>query len=356
LPAQPVLVDRAVDRLTLPSEADRQAMRAAGEHAHDRMYDDSACLGEVEFHPVSGADTIMPDRLRVVAWNAERCKHVAASTALLEASGAQVALMTEMDDGMARSGQKRTLHDVAETLGAGYAFAVEFIELGLGDAREQGWHAGEDNARGLHGNGVLAKVPLARPAAIRLERTGRWFVEDIYQKRVGGRIAVASEVAVDGARVAVAAVHFESHTDRADRGEQMRTLIAGMQAYAPNLPWLIGGDFNANSLDASSRALGPEALAEALAEDPGRFTDPTRLEPLFAVAAEHGLDWQASNVAGATTTRDLNDGTPPSPHTKIDWFFSRGLQCSDPAVIPAVDASGGAISDHEAIAVTIGPA
>jgi endonuclease/exonuclease/phosphatase family metal-dependent hydrolase len=288
-----------------------------------------------------------------VAWNAERCKHVGPSTELLRAAGAQVALMTEMDDGMARSGQKRTLAEIADGLGAGYAYAVEFIELGLGDAREQGWHAGLDNARGLHGNGVLATAALERPAAIRLERGGRWFVEDPHQKRVGGRIAALAEVPLGAGRAAVAAVHFESHTDRADRALQMRTLIAGMAAYAPGLPWLIGGDFNANSLDMSSRALGPDGVARALAEDPRRFADPVRHEPLFAVAAEHGLDWQGCNVAGATTTRDLDDGTPPSPHTKIDWFFSRGLACAEPAVIAAVDREGRAISDHEAIAVTV---
>ncbi|MEZ5667584.1 MAG: endonuclease [Alphaproteobacteria bacterium] len=260
--------------------------------------------------------------------------------------------MTEMDDGMARSGQRRTLHDLADGLGAGYAFAVEFVELGLGDKREQTWHAGESNRNGLHGNGVLSRVPLSRPAVLRLEATGRWYVADAYQKRVGGRIAALGEIRLAGGPVAVAAVHFESHTDRADRARQMAALVAGLRRYAPDLPWLIGGDFNTSSFDVGFRAVGPDGIARALADDPQRLTDPSRHEPMFDVAAQAGLDWTACNLAHATTMRTLPDGAPEEPFAKIDWFFSRGLACSAPEVLAAVDDAGNAISDHELIAVT----
>ena len=43
------------------------------------------------------------------------------------------------------------------------------------------------------------------------------------------------------------------------------------------------------------------------------------------------------------------------PFGRIDWFFARGLACSEPSVIPAIDAAGIAISDHEALAVTNTP-
>ncbi|MGF1624689.1 MAG: endonuclease/exonuclease/phosphatase family protein [Alphaproteobacteria bacterium] len=348
--ATPELADRRVDRLALPSAAEREAMRTARDDAHAELYRSAACLHEVEARP---ADAAARPALRVVAWNAERCKHVGPSADLLRAAGADVALMTEMDDGMARSGQQRTLCTIADALGAGYAFAVEYVELGLGDAREQAWHAGEANRNGLHGNGILAAAPMRRPAVLRLEASGRWFVADKYQKRVGGRIATVAEVALGDAWVAMAAVHFESQTDRADRAAQMRTLVAGMQRYARDLPWLIGGDFNTNSFDIGFRQVADAVLAEALAADPYRLTDPSRHEPMFEVAAAAGLDWSACNLAHATTMRTLPDGRPTEPFAKIDWFFSRGLACSDPAVIPAVDAAGAAISDHEAIAVTI---
>lgn len=350
--ARPALYDRRVARLTVPTARRRAAMRAAPADAHAELCRTSPCLREVEVRPTPRAGAA-PATLRVASWNAERCKHPGPSGDLVRASGAAVALLTEMDDGMARSGQRHTLRELADALDAGYAFAVEFIELGLGDDREQAWHAGADNEIGLHGNGILSTVPLHRPAVLRLEDSGRWFVEDETQRRVGGRIAAFGEIALGDGLVAVAAVHFESHTDRAGRAAQMRALIRGLDLYAPDRPWLIGGDFNTNSFDTRFRLIDRQRLHDALAADPARLTDPSRHEPMFAVAAAHGLDWSACNVAHATTMRSLPDGQPAEPFAKIDWFFSRGLACSDPAVIAAVDAQGTAISDHEMIAVTI---
>lgn len=350
--AEPTLFDRRVERLTLPSLAERAAMRDAPDGAHAALFRDAACLHEVEVRdPEPMAEA--PASLRVVSWNVERCKHTGPSAALLRAASADVALMTEMDDGMARSGQHRTLHDIADELDAGYVFAVEFIELSLGDVREQGWHAGEENLHGLHGNGIVTRVPMRRPTGLRLEQGGRWFVEDEFQKRVGGRLATLAEIDLDGDWIAMAAVHFESHTDRADRAAQMRALIAGMDAYAPDRPWLIGGDFNTSSFDVGFRHLSAADREAALGADPDRLTDPSRHEPMFDVAAAHDLDWSACNVPGATTMRTLPDGRPVEPFAKIDWFFSRGLKCGDPQVIDAVDAGGNAISDHEALAVTV---
>jgi hypothetical protein len=40
---------------------------------------------------------------------------------------------------------------------------------------------------------------------------------------------------------------------------------------------------------------------------------------------------------------------------KLDWFFTRGLATSDPEVMPALDGADAALSDHEAIAITVAP-
>ena len=73
------------------------------------------------------------DSARVVFWNAERGRHLDAMAALLAGQGAAVNLLCEMDLGMARSFQRHTARDLADRLGQGYAFAVEFLELELGD-------------------------------------------------------------------------------------------------------------------------------------------------------------------------------------------------------------------------------
>jgi hypothetical protein len=76
-------------------------------------------------------------------------------------------------------------------------------------------------------------------------------------------------------------------------------------------------------------------------------------EPVFAVAAKHGYDRQACNVADAPTTR-YPAGSTRLP-AKIDWFFAGGLVATDPAILPALRPDGTSSSDHEGPLVTVRP-
>ena len=95
-------------------------------------------------------------RARILFWNAERGKFPKEAATLLETLDADALLLCELDVGMARSGQRHTPADLAERLGCGYAFGVEFIELGLGDRAEQSLYRGGENAAGLHGAAILS--------------------------------------------------------------------------------------------------------------------------------------------------------------------------------------------------------
>jgi endonuclease/exonuclease/phosphatase family metal-dependent hydrolase len=260
-------------------------------------------------------------------------------------------LLCELDLGMARSGQAHTTRALAERLGTGYAFAVEFLELGLGDAREQAWHAGQLNQAGLHGAAILSAFALERPAVIRLETAGDWFDGRHGERRVGGRIAVAATLTIDHMPVTLVSVHFESHGDPAQRASQMGLLLDAIETYAPARPVLIGGDLNTSTVSRDwARGTGVKPVLPLQ-----RVLDPVPFEPMFEVVAAHGYDWRACNALNVPTQRTRPDGTPAAPLGKIDWFLCRGLVASDAATLPAVDAQGVAISDHEVLAVTIAP-
>ena len=276
------------------------------------------------------------------------------SAALLAAAGADVVLLVEVDVGMARSGNRHTVRDLAGRLGTGWCFAVEFVELDLGDARERAWHAGSNNAAGLHGAAILSRLPLERPALVRLETSGRWFDGRFGERRVGGRMALLAEVRTSRGPVLVAAVHLESRTDPADRLASTRCLLDTIDAHAPGRPVLIGGDLNSSTFDLETKR-DVEAVASALTADPDGLVRPEPYEPLFAHAAARGYAWRDCNLEGVATQRTRPDGTPRPPLGKIDWLLARGLRCRDPRVLPAVDARGTAISDHEALAVTVEP-
>jgi hypothetical protein len=108
---------------------------------------------------------------------------------------------------------------------------------------------------------------------------------------------------------------------------------------------------NSNSFtraQVSDRAL----LAEAVQTAPDRVRRPMPHEPLFALAEARGYDWRGCNQLEESTQRRKEPSTRGGLH--LDWFFCRNLEVADPEVIAAVDpATGAALSDHEAIAVTV---
>jgi endonuclease/exonuclease/phosphatase family metal-dependent hydrolase len=349
------LADATTGALLRPSLEEREAIlglpatdesfaRALAEHAD--LFD------RLEVAPPARTEkTTLDGPARIAFWNAERGKYLDAAAKLLRGLDAAAYLLCELDLGMVRSGQAHTARELAERLGAGYAFGVEFLELGLGDAFERAWHAGEVNEAGLHGAAILSAFPLERPALIRLESDGRWFDGANGERRVGGRIALLATLRIAGRPVTLVDVHFESHSDPPGRAAQMERLLDAIDAYADGQPALIGGDFNTSTLSRGwARGSGEKPV---LPEE--RRLDPVPFEPLFEVAAARGYDWRSCNELGVATERTRPDGTPRPPLGKIDWFFSRGVAASDPATVPAVDDAGVAISDHEALVVSVRP-
>ena len=185
----------------------------------------------------------------------------------------------------------------------------------------------------------------------RLESDGRWFDGANGERRVGGRIALLATLRIAGRPVTLVDVHFESHSDPPGRAAQMERLLDWIDAYADGQPALIGGDFNTSTLSRGwARGSGEKPVLPA-----ARLLDPVPFEPLFEIAAARGYDWRACNTLGVPSQRTRPDGTPPPPLGRLDWFFSRGLETSEPETVAAVDEGGVAISDHEVLVVSIRP-
>ncbi len=346
-------VTHRVDRLEPPSLAARQRVLEApiAPASFTAALADFTALHRVEQrvppHPVQSGQPA-----RIAFWNAERLKYFEPSVGLLGGLGADVLMLCEVDVGMARTENRHTIAALADALDAGYVFGAEFVELGLGDLREQAWHAGQSNSAGLHGGGFVARVALHRPALARLEISGRWFDGAFHERRVGGRIAMLAELEIAGGRVLLASAHYESHTGPGDRLLQTRTMLDAIDAHARGLPVLIGGDFNTSSFELAEKR-DPGIVAAALTVEPRRLMAPMIHEPMFEELRARGYAWEDCNVMDATTQRTRPDGTPTPPFGKIDWLFARGLRCSAPEVIAAVDPLGVAVSDHEILAVSI---
>ena len=346
----------ATEALPVVPAPERAAILALAPEArlHARVAAALPALRCVELAPPAAAAPAL-GAARVVAWNAERGRFPEAAAGMLRAAGADALLLSELDVGMARSQQRHTARELALRLGLGFAFGVEFLELGLGSAAERERCAGLRNAVGYHGGAVASARPLERPVLVRLDAGGDWFDGRRGERRVGGRIAVLATLRVAGAPVTLASVHLESHCDPARRDAQTAALLQAIEAYAPGAAALIGGDLNTHSLG-SAELEDRDALARALRADPRRLAEPIAYEPLVERLERAGFERRACNAGLSTERRRSGEGSQRGT-LRLDWFFARGLACSAPEVIAAVDPeTGEALSDHEAIAVTIRPA
>lgn len=301
------------------------------------------CLTTLELRQPSGPPLPAATRLTVAAWNIERLKRVEDSAELLRAVGADIVLATEVDIGMARSGQRHTIRDLAQALGMGYVFGTEFVELGTGDPYETSLFADVPNSGGLHGNAILSRYPLANVALIPLDAGGLWFMsqpKNDGQLRIGGRMGIAAQIATPQGPLTLCAVHYESESTPRSRATETRVLLDGLTRTYGQGPTVIGGDLNTKTL-----LDGTRSCAAALA-------DPAPQEPAFAVFAKHGFDWRGCN-AGQPTTRAAPGRPARYPLWMLDWLFTRGVAASQPRVHAAVSSAGQYLSDHEVLTARI---
>jgi endonuclease/exonuclease/phosphatase family metal-dependent hydrolase len=343
----------------LISESRRRAIceGARDRSAHARWLDELTLDAALDVAAAPAAAAPGSDALRVVAWNLERCKQLDASAALLRSVAPDVLLASELDWGMARSGNRHTARELAAQLGFACAFGVEFLELDLGGEAERAACAGLANQVGYHGNAILARTPLHRPQLVRLERRGDWFDGARGERRVGGRCAVLAQVVLGGRAVTVAAVHLDSHGTREGRADELQVLLDAIDAYDRDAPALIGGDLNCFSLPLAEIG-DPDTVAAALRADPLRWSNPVPHEPLFDRAARAGFEWRSCNALGVSTLRHArptaaNPAGSARGEMKLDWLLCRGLAGAAPRVIDAVGPDGRMLSDHEAIAAEV---
>ncbi|MEL6572393.1 MAG: ATP-binding cassette domain-containing protein [Pseudomonadota bacterium] len=332
-------IRRTTEAMVTPSLDDRTAAAAGPREAedHKRYLTTWECLTSIEVQPAAAAE--VPEEITIAAWNIERCKRVPESASLLQQSGADIVLATEMDYGMARSGQHHTTRDLAKALGMGYAFGVEFVELGTGDPFETKHFADVPNEHGLHGNAILSRYPFENPRLLPLNDDGLWFKgtpKNDGQFRIGGRMAMAVQIA----GITFVAVHYESESDADGRAYQTRRMLDMIADEYGDGPCVIGGDLNTAGF-AAAHLSGEETLA-----------NPAAVEPSFTHFTNAGFSWVSSNTVGMTTR--AAPGKPVRhPLKKLDWLFARGVTATAPAVWPALSERGDYLSDHELITTRI---
>ena len=321
--------------------------------------------------------------LRAVAWNIQRGARLDDLRRAVVAppfAGADLLLLSEVDVGLGRSGNRNVARELAETVGGSYAFGVSYLALtdDFGDNA-----AGLENTLALSGAAVISRYPIGRVENIDLPEIRDKFRSS--EKRLGKKRALLAEIALPDGPLVVAACHLDSNASPAQRAQQLGGVLDCIDRSGVGRA-LVGGDFNTSTYDISSTlALARDLLHKLLitgfrATVNQYLTPEKRYErPVFELLRARGFAVEGFNDrAAGTYFYDLTDpyvldrsrklvgrlltrllvrllrpwnGCVPA---RLDWFVGRNVTPVAAAVErPRAAADGRPLSDHAAIIVDV---
>jgi endonuclease/exonuclease/phosphatase family metal-dependent hydrolase len=326
------------------------------------------------------------DQIRALAWNIERgSRFNGIVEALKEHEGLKdhdVLLLTELDHGMARSGNRFVAKEIADALQMQFAFAPVYIALQKGSGVEE--FAEGENTNSIHGLAMFSRYPMKNVHAIPLPngKDKMWGKE----KRIGHLRALIADIEHPAGTFRAVTVHLDAHCSRAHRHKQMKIILDHLDAL-PVLPTLVGGDWNTttfNSQNATRAILGywRRVLMGVKNVVKNHYPHPDRYfeRRLFAELESRGYDYKSLNETGVGTIHyhvesiekntNLRDWVPAwcfpfifwaanrvggTVSGRLDWFAGRGISLAagtTPATIGNLtDGDGMPLSDHDAITV-----
>jgi endonuclease/exonuclease/phosphatase family metal-dependent hydrolase len=305
--------------------------------------------------------------LKFVSFNVEKGRHLNEIEAYLKyhpsLRNADVIFFNELDDGMARTGNIDITAELSKRLSMNYIFGVEFIELTPENIKYGSKDFSGSNTKGLHGNSILSRFELLEPTLIRLPTTYDWFYDN-RQKRIGGRMALFAKIKVNNQLIGLVCTHLENRTSPSGREKQIKFMLECINDYFIDMPVIIAGDMNSNTCDGSIDEEFTN-LYEKRQSQSERLHSPEKSEPLFKLLKDSGFNYENANVDGKVTRRKPINKKGVL-ELNLDWFFTRGLICTEPKVVetffssnelecmPSLDANwneGVEISNHNAISV-----
>jgi endonuclease/exonuclease/phosphatase family metal-dependent hydrolase len=182
-----------------------------------------------------------PSSLRVVSWNVNRGLKLPGIVDFLSAANADLILLQEVDLNARRTHRLNVARELAARLKMNYAFAREFQELTQGSA----------GSPAFHGQATLSRWPLSNSRIIRFQQQStfwepHWFLPDIepFQERIGGRLALFSQMQIAGQTLASYNLHLESRSNDDLRCSQLRETLNDVASHRLDFPIVLAGDLN----------------------------------------------------------------------------------------------------------------
>jgi endonuclease/exonuclease/phosphatase family metal-dependent hydrolase len=291
--------------------------------------------------------TLAPGPLRVVAFNAQggtRFEGILRCLSREPLRSASVLLLSEIDFGTGRSGNRKVALELANALGMSCAYVPEF-----------GLIAPDGVTRAYLGNAILARAPMDEVIAIPLPKVSNReprFPRSLAQfRREGSQVAIVATIKVRDKTVHLSVAHLDSRAHPSGRDLQMAAMLEGFPIDGPAI---FGGDLNTTTVELIDPASFPIVMREMLFNS-RRFRHPRIHEPLLARLGAAGFEVGGANADGRATFT-FSRVIPPWMRPKLDWLALRGLQPvpGSAMVLPARPGFfAPRVSDHDFIAVDV---
>jgi endonuclease/exonuclease/phosphatase family metal-dependent hydrolase len=330
------------------------------------------------------------DSVSALAWNIERGNMFKGILNALEnhpqLKDRDLLLLTELDYGMARSGNRFVARELAQNLKLNYAFAPVYIALQKGSGVES--DAEGENTKSLHGLAIFSKYPMRNIETVALPN-GKDKMQG-KEKRLGHLRALIADIEHPAGAFRAVCVHLDVHCSRRHRQLQMKIILEHLKKL-PEFPTVIGGDFNTTTYNAQNAtrailgfwrrvAMGVETVVKNHYPHPNRHFE----KGLFGELEKRGFEYEKFNEIGVGTLHydmenaayntNLRDWVPEwcfpfifwasrkvggKFSLRLDWFAGKSIEIAKntkPNTVGGLKTKENvALSDHDAITLDFAP-
>ena len=245
--------------------------------------------------------------IQVVDWNIDRGLQLGGVIDFLASTKADLVLLQEVDVNARRTHCRNVAREISQKLQMNYVFGREFQEL----------TQGSQSSPAFHGQATLSRWPLSNPRILRFRRQSNfwrphWFLPQIepFQERIGGRMALISEVSIGGRTLVTYNLHLESRGNDTLRCSQLDECFADARAYKSVRPIILAGDLNLDvSRSPAAAAAGNARFQNVFAERPVPTTPPHLL-----FDRGRAIDWVFTRGSVQAIRRQVHSSVSASDH------------------------------------------
>ena len=255
-----------------------------------------------------------PETIRVVNWNIDRGLRLQEVADFLASLQADVLTLQEVDLNARRTHYCNVAGELARRLEMNYVFGREFEELTQGSRTSPAWH----------GQATLSRWRLRNSRVIRFRRQSgfwrpRWFLPrtEPFQERLGGRIALVTEVEMAGRALSVYNLHLESRGNDDLRYAQLAEALEDAKRNAPRTPVLMAGDLNCDISEENTAGLVHDSGFRNVFGQSRFYTRPPR--GLFG--SPRSIDWALVSGPVGTIPGQVHTTVKASDHYPISFVL-----------------------------------